>query len=319
MRLSIQRPSLRLGIRLRFGLPAAVVVAALIVPAAALAQSPDRIVLPDGWQPEGVTSQGSSLYVGSLADGGVWKVDALTGDGAVLVPGSAGSVAVGLDVDADSGRLWVAGGRGGDVRVYDSEDGTLLQTYAFDAGFLNDVAVTPEAAYVTDSFEPQLIVIPVGPDGSLVPAEDGTALSLSGALEYGDGFNLNGIVATDAGLITVHSPTGDLYRVDPDTAATSRIDTGEAELSAGDGLELDGSTLYVVRNQLSRVAVLELDPDLESARLVGELTSDDLDVPATAALVGDSLWAANARFGTPAGPDTEYWLTRLDALAVADD
>ena len=319
MRLPVHGPFLGLRNRHRLRLPIAVVVAALAFPTATMAQSPDRIDLPDGWQPEGVTSQGSSLYVGSLADGAVWKVDAMSGEGEILVPGSAGSVAVGLDVDAGSGRLWLAGGRGGDVRVYDSEDGTLLQTYAFDAGFLNDVAVTPEAAYVTDSFEPQLIVIPIGPDGGLAPSEDGVALPLSGDLEYADGFNLNGVVAADAGLITVHSPTGDLYRVDPDTAATSRIDTGVAELSAGDGLELDGSTLYVVRNQLSRVAVLELDPDLESARLVGELTSDDLDVPATAALVGDSLWAANARFGTPAGPDTEYWLTRLDALAVADD
>ena len=51
---------------------------------------------------------------------------------------------------------------------------------------------------------------------------------------------------------------------------------------------------------------------LASASLVEEVTSPDLDVPTTVALTPEGLWAANARFGTDAGPDTEYWLTRLD-------
>ena len=65
---------------------------------------------------------------------------------------------------------WLAA-TGGEVRVYDSESGELLATYPFEAGFLNDVVVTPDAVYVTDSFMPQLVVVPLGEDGAL-PALD---------------------------------------------------------------------------------------------------------------------------------------------------
>jgi sugar lactone lactonase YvrE len=231
----------------------------------------------------------------------------------VLAPGADGRVTVGVDIDPGSGVLWAAGGPTGQVHAFDAESGELLETYQFEAGFLNDVAITPEAVYVTDSFVPQLIAISLPEDGSVPMEADAAAMALSGDLEYGDGFNLNGIVSTDIGLVVVHSPTGGLYRVDPDTAQTSSIDTGGADLTAGDGLELLGSSLYVVRNQLNQVAVVELAEDLTSGELVDTITADDLDVPTTVAYVDGSLWAANARFGTDATPDTEYWLTRIDA------
>ncbi len=139
-------------------------------------------------------------------------------------------------------------------------------------------------------------------------------MPITGDLTYGDGFNLNGIVATDAGLVVIHSPSGGLYRLDPETGVTTTIDTGDAELSVGDGLELDGRRLYVVRNRRNEVAVLDLAADLSSATLVTTLTSDDLDIPTTAALVGANLWPVNARFGTPVEASTEYWITRLDAI-----
>jgi hypothetical protein len=291
----------------------AVAALAIAAPSAALAQGPDRIDLPPGWQPEGITSDGTTLYAGSLADGAIWKGDAVTGEGMVLAPGADGRVTVGVDIDPGSGVLWAAGGPTGQVHAFDAESGELLETYQFEAGFLNDVAITPEAVYVTDSFVPQLIAISLPEDGSVPMEADAAAMALSGDLEYGDGFNLNGIVSTDIGLVVVHSPTGGLYRVDPDTAQTSSIDTGGADLTAGDGLELLGSSLYVVRNQLNQVAVVELAEDLTSGELVDTITADDLDVPTTVAYVDGSLWAANARFGTDATPDTEYWLTRIDA------
>lgn len=294
---------------------AAIATIAIAVPSAALAQGLDRIDLPNAWQPEGVASDGSTLFVGSLADGAIWRGDATTGEGDILAPGAEGRITVGLEVEPEAGRVWAAGGDTGQVHAFDAETGELLSTYQFEAGFLNDVAVTSDAVYVTDSFVPQLVVISLPEDGS-VPAEaDATTMPLSGDLEYGEGFNLNGIVATDGELVVVHSPTGGLYRVDPATAETTTIDTGGADLTAGDGLELDGSTLYVVRNQVGEVAVVEFADDLASAELMNTLTADDLDVPTTVAHVDGSLWAANARFGTEATPETEYWLTRLDTMA----
>jgi hypothetical protein len=291
---------------------ASVATALLLAPAAVVAQSPDRIDLPPAWQGEGITTDGSSLYAGSLADGAIWKGDPASGVGDVLVPGEEGAVSVGLDIGADTGRLWAAGGPTGQVRAYDSTTGELLETYHFEAGFLNDVAVTPEAVYITDSFMPQVLVVPLGEDGGLARPEDAFAVPISGELEYGEGFNLNGIVATEAGLVAVHSPTGELYRIDATSGEATRIDSTGIDLTAGDGLELAGDTLYVVRNSANLVAVLELNEDVSAVTAVGELSSDDFDVPTTAALVGEDLWAVNARFGTDATPETEYWITRLD-------
>lgn len=300
-------------------LVAAITAAFLSLPLAAGAQSPDRIDLPGGWMPEGITTDGSSLFVGSLADGAIWRGDPVSGEGEVLVSGTPGSVVAGLESETAAGRLWAAGAGTGEIRAYDSETGELLASYPVEAGFLNDLAATPEAIYVTDSFLPQILVIPLGEDGSLPEPDQTEVLPISGDLEYSDGFNVNGIVATPAGLVVVHSASGELFLVDPATGESTRIDIGAATLTAGDGLELDGQTLFVVRNQLDLVAVLALDEGATTATQLAELSSDELDVPTTAALVGADLWAVNARFGAEATPDTAYWITRLAAALPATE
>jgi streptogramin lyase len=277
---------------------------------APLAETADRVDLPAGWQPEGITSMDGSLYVGSLADGAIWKVDATTRQGDIFVPGTEGAVAVGVEADAANGRLWVAGGNTGEVRAYAADSGELLATYTFEGGFLNDLVATPEAVFVTDSNVQQLGVIPIGADGSLPDPSAATTLPLTGDFVYlEDAFNANGIVAAPGGLIVVQSATGSLFRVDPATGETTAIDAGGADLTFGDGLELSGAILYVSRNQAEIIASLELDEALTSATLVGEATSDGLDVPTTVALDGEDLWIVNARFGTEATPETEYWLS----------
>jgi hypothetical protein len=303
--------------RLSAVLALAMVVSLFAAPASAARPFPNRIDLPNGWAPEGITAgRGTSVFVGSLADGAIWQADVRTGAGSVLVDGVAGKVAVGTEYEAGANRLWVAGGPGptGEVRVYDASSGALLQTYTFSpAGFLNDLVVTDDAVYVTDSFIQQLDVIPLGPDGALPDPADVETLPLSGDIAFvPDQFNANGIVEARGWLIVVQSITGQLFRVDPATGVATEIDLGAGvDASFGDGLEVHGGTLYVVQNQLNRVEVFKLGPGLASADLQGFLTSSDLSVPTTAAFVRGSLYAANARFGTPVTPDTEYWITRL--------
>jgi outer membrane protein assembly factor BamB len=171
---------------------------------------------------------------------------------------------------------------------------------------------------VTDSSAPSLVVIPIGEDGSLASPEEVARLELGGAYEHvPDSFNLNGIAAASDVLLAVQSASGRLYAIDPATGEATVVDTGDYSLTNGDGIEMDDGTLYVVRNQSNLVAVLDAADDLSSATLRTELTSPDLDVPATGALAADALWVANARFGTEPGPDTEYWLTRLPLADVA--
>lgn len=289
-------------------------IGALAAPAAAAPPFPDRIDLPNGWAPEGITAgPGTTVYVGSLANGAVWQADVRTGEGSIVVPGVTGNVAVGVEYEADADRLWVAGGPTGQVRVYDASTGELLETYVFSpAGFLNDLVVTDDAAYVTDSQIQQLDVIPLGPDDALPDPGDVETLPLSGDITFvANQFNANGIEEARGWLIVVQSNTGKLFRVDPATGEATEVDLGGASVTAGDGLLVHGTTLYVVRNQLNRVAVFKLGPGLASATLVEELTSAGLAVPTTVARAAGSLYAVNARFGTPVTPDTEYWITRV--------
>lgn len=233
------------------------------------------------------------------------------------MPGVAGNVAVGTEYEADANRLWVVGGPTGEVRVYDAASGDLLETYTFSpVGFLNDLVVTDSAVYVTDSNIQQLDVIPFGPDDTLADPGDVTTLPLTGDIHFvANQFNANGIVEARGWLIVVQTNTGQLFRVDPATGEAAEIHLGEGVTVAnGDGLEVHGGTLYVVRNFSNLVAVFKLGPGLESAAFLGELTSSGLDIPTTAAFVAGSLYAVNARFSTPVTPDTEYWITRLPAM-----
>ena len=229
------------------------------------------------------------------------------------------SMAHGIGADhTEAGRLWTAGATTGEVRAYDAGTGELLEAYPFEAGFLNDVAVTPEAVYISDSFVPQIAVVPIGDDGALVAPDEAFVVPITGDLQYGEGFNANGIVATPAGLVLVHSGLGQLFLVDPATGASTLIDTGEADLTAGDGLELVGQTVYVMRNRMGEIVAVELDEQATTGVVTGTATSDDFDVPTTVAAVGDDLWVVNARFGTDATPETAYWMSRVDAPTPTD-
>lgn len=302
--------------RLSAVLALVMVVTLFAAPASAATPFPGRIDLPNGWAPEGITAgRGTTVYVGSLATGSVLTADVRTGMWSPLVS-PAGGPAVGVEYEAGANRLWVAGGPTGQVRVYDASSGSLLETYTFSpAGFLNDVVVTDDAVYVTDSAFAHLDVIPLGDDGGLPDPSEVTMLPLSGDFELVPGqFNANGIVAARGWLIVVNSFTGQLFRVDPATGDATEIRLGAGvDVRFGDGLEVHGGTLYVVQNQLNRVAVFALGPGLAVAVRLGFVSSNTLAVPTTAAWVAGSVYAVNARFGTPVTPDTEYWITRLPA------
>jgi hypothetical protein len=300
----------------RISLALALVLALVIAAPAAAASFPEQIDLPNGWAPEGITAgQGTTVYVGSLADGAIWKGDVKSGSGAVLAAGATGRVAVGLDYERRADRIWAAGGPTGEVNVFDASTGDLLETYSFPgSGFLNDVAVTGRAVYVTDSMVQRLAVIPLPDDGTLADPAAAWTLALTGDISFvADQFNLNGIVRYAGQLLVVQSNTGLLFKVDKHSGATEAVDLGGASVSFGDGLERQGSKLYVVRNQLNEVAIFRLSDDGLSGTLLGSVTSAVLDVPTTVAHVAHRLWAVNARFGVQPGPTEPYWITQLPA------
>lgn len=288
---------------------------AIAAPASVSAKSsvfPDVIALPDGFFPEGIAvGTGNDVYTGSLVDGAIWKGDLRSGSGEVLVPGTEGGIAVGMAFDDRSGTLFVAGGPTGTATVYDGSTGATVTQVSLGAGFINDVIVTRTAAYFTNSFAPEIYEIPLNSRGAV----DGPVrtVPLGGDFTFvPGGFNANGIEATPdgGGLIVAGSAAAELYTVDPSTGVATVIDLDVAV--AGDGLVLLGRTLYVNENSLNRIAVVDLSANLSSGSVVGYLTSDAFDVPTTSARFGSSLYAVNAKFGTPPTPATPYEIVRVD-------
>jgi sugar lactone lactonase YvrE len=281
---------------------------------------PDVIPLPDGFQPEGITiSPRGTAYVGSLADGDVYVFNVITGEELRTLEGP-GTPSVGLKID-DRGRLFIAGGPTGEGRVVDAVTGELIQSYTFsdEPTFVNDVVVTRDAAWFTDSLNAQLYKLPLGPGGALPAPDAMEVVPLSGDWVQQEGFNANGIEETPdhQALLVIQTSTGTLFRVDPGTGVATVVDLGGVELTNGDGLLVVGRTLYVVQNRLNQVAAIRLDPAGTSGELVDQLTDPDFQVPTTVAKFGPWLYLPNARFGTTPTPDTEYSVVRIQQCFVA--
>jgi hypothetical protein len=236
----------------------------------------------------------------------------------VLVPGRSGRNAIGVDVKRE--QIFVAGGPTGDAYVYDANTGADVATFDLATTsdtFVNDVVVTQNAAWFTDSRQPVLYKVELGPEGRATPQSTVRRIPFSGDIRYQPGFNVNGIDAMPSGdtLVIVQSNTGLLFTVGAATGATRRIDLGSESVANGDGILLlhTGfvSLLYVVRNQDNVIAKLSLASDLASARLLSRIGSPFFDVPTTIDLFARQLYAVNARFGTEATPTTKYWITRV--------
>ena len=293
---------------------------ALIVAPAVAAPAgtfPSEIPLPLGFQPEGIAvGQGTDFFAGSLSNGAIYKGDLRTGAGDVLVEGTAGDVAVGLGYDERTNYLYVAGGPTGMAWIYDAGTGAeIAEITLTDPGtFVNDVVVTRDAAFFTDSFRPYLYRVELDKGGEVPANPEVTEIALAGEFVFTAGqFNANGIEATQNGkwLIVVNSFSGTLYRVNPATGEATTIDLGGETLVNGDGILLQGKTLYVVQNENNQIAVIRLSNDWLSGAIKSTITNSAFDVPTTVAMFGSSLYAVNARFGTEPAAETEYSIVRV--------
>jgi hypothetical protein len=291
----------------------AVLATASAIGAVAFAgRGPDEIALPDGFRPEGIAAgKGASVYVGSIPTGRVLEIDTRTGTPREAVPARAQHAAIGLKYDRGANRLFVSGGPTGKAFVYDANDGAELAAFQLTAPgeptFINDVVLTREAAYFTDSRQP--VIYAVERDLSGVAPIALTRFPMTPGEN-----NLNGIEAAPNGrvLLAVQSSEGVLWRIDPATGSHAAVDLHGAELTDGDGLLLLGKhTLLVVQNRSNQIAVVKLDSDFRSGRVVRTITHPRFDVPTTVARKRGSLYLPNARFTTPPMPDTKYWVTRV--------
>jgi len=296
---------------------AAAITAATAVTAAPVTAGdrPDTIDLPSGFAPEGVAvGRGGTFYAGSRVDGRIARGDVRRDTEAeVFIGAPSVPAATGLKADVRHGLLWVAGAGTGKAAVYDLRTGAAVTTLTFttETSFINDVVVTRDAAYFTNSRSPVIYEVPVSPRGDV---GEPRTITLSGpaAEDHTAGAtNLNGIEATSDGgtLIAVNSLNGMLYTIDPDSGASARIGLGGATVLTGDGILLVGHDLLVLQNGAStginQISVVRLAPDLGSGAVVDTITSPFFETATTLARAGNTLIAANGQFRQPPPIDVD--------------
>ena len=311
--------------------------------AAAQQNWPETIEIPKGFEGEGIElGKGHEFFVGanSLSSlfgeaffgiphepsefaGAIYKGNLRTGKGAILSPPTGKSVS-GLSYDPRTDYLYAATGFGfGDangnftftgqgVTVYDASSGDIIREITFGDGTgitINDCLVTKRGVYCTDSFNPDLykVVLEQGGLLSLTPVVEKIPMPGFNMVE---GFNANGLVGDFDGrqLVIVNISTGVLYLVDTESGEASPLEIEGAEqlFPNGDGLYLDGRTLYILQNFQDKVAVVQLSGDLTGGSFIRNIPGDGapnpLDIATTIIGFGDSLYAI---FGNPAEVQSE--------------
>ena len=289
---------------------------------------PARVNTLAGAQPEGFAiGKGATAY-NSSPDGSIYRVDLRSGQGEVLVAPQDPSdcLKLGMRVDDRTNYLFVAGCIYGNALVFEADTGALLMDYQLNTspefGVVNDLTITNDAVYFTDSFRPVLYRLPLSKNGG-IPFDPGAATEIPLPAEFinNDPFCCagNGIVSTPDGktLIIGHSNLAQLYRLDTATNDVEQITIDGPLNGFLDGIAMQGKTLYIMTPYdpapIDRIQVVELDKDYLSGTLVETITDpDNLDGVASGAIFGNSLYVNNARYVIfPPQPDTEYWVTKL--------
>ncbi|MFD1734413.1 hypothetical protein ACFSC4_28835 [Deinococcus malanensis] len=129
---------------------------------------------------------------------------------------------------------------------------------------------------------------------------------MSTTIPYGTApgqFNLNGITATSDGryLLTVQSYNGKLFRIGVTDKSVVEIRVN-GPLVNGDGLYLDGQTLYVVRNADKVITPVRLNPDYTVGSIGTPFSHPSFRFPTTLAKANGRLLVVNSQFNARSTP-----------------
>ncbi len=224
---------------------------------------------------------------------------------------------VGLAVDPDRRRLVAAGGDDPHVYVYDIDSATRIAKVplAIEPGsYVNDVGIGPAG---------EIFATLSGGTAALfqVFVEDGASRS-EVFVDYSAGSPipldtpgrlLNGIVVEADVILTVHTATGQLFRIDRASREITEVDTGTDRVGR-DGLALIDDTLLAVDIQAfsglayERITTTRLDADRRRGEVTGEILDEGLRSPTTIALLDGRLFVVNAKFGLSERPFTVFSL-----------
>jgi hypothetical protein len=149
---------------------------------AAAARPAQVIVLPGATSAEGIAAGGSAtFYAGDLFAGDIFRGNLQRGTAERFIDAPAGRMAAGMAANVAHDLLFVAGGFTGQAYIYDTATGATVASYQFGTpggSLINDVALTKDGAWFTDSFLAQLYFVPVSRAGD--PAPTFRTLALTG-------------------------------------------------------------------------------------------------------------------------------------------
>lgn len=268
------------------------------------------IELPDASSAEGITAgRGSSFYAGDLFEGDIYRGSLKTGTAKEIIDAPEGRMAVGMDFNHRHDLLAVAGGPTGQAYFYDTGTGQTVAKYQLaEAGtsFINDVTLTREGAWFTNSVKGELYFVPIDRHSG----EPGQArtLDLKGpASETPGGFNLNGIAVADDGrtLVVAHSAKASLFTVNARSGESRLI--SNLDLPNVDGIVIKGRNVWAVQNSINQVSRIRVSGDLRRGEVKEVITDDLFETPTTAALIGDDLAVVNAKFNTGFPPTADSY------------
>jgi sugar lactone lactonase YvrE len=285
-----------------------------VAPAAEGTATEKVIVLPGASSAEGIAAgRGSTFYAGDYARGDIFRGDVRRGTAELFIDVPDGRQALGMIADNRHELLLVAGGATGQAYVYDIDSRATVATYQLaspNSSIVNDVTLTSDGAWFTDSLRAQLYFVPISHHGVPGPAR---TLAVSGpAADTSGEVNLNGIRATPDGqrLIVGHFDNGTLYTVDPSTGASAAI--AGVSVPQVDGILLEAGHLWAVQSFENQISRVDLSSDLHSGVVEATITSDHFQVPSTAARFGRRLAAVNSKFDTGVPPTA----TQFEVIVV---
>ena len=287
------------------------------------ADSPKKITLPDNRAyPESIAAAADgTLYVSSLASGGIWRIKpSSTAAEAWVAPGAFETRSTfGVLVDEKKGLLWVCSNdaSGAGVPGPSTVPGSYLKGFALASGegtvsvpfpdtgnLCNDMAVGAEGSvYITNSLKPQILRLKPGATSLEVFVESATF----GEPKDKNGAGLDGIAFGGDGNLYVNTFTnGDFFRIDVKDGVAGAVTklTPSRALSLPDGLRPTGGLTFVMAEgggTLDRVTVAGNSVQVGSV-------AEGLAGPTSVALVGDTLWAPEGQlshlFNAKSGPPT---------------
>ena len=136
----------------------------LLLPTAlpALAASPSGEIMLDGaTSAEGIAAgEGKTFYAGELSTGDIFRGDIRKDTATRFIDAPAGRAAAGMKADTCHHLLFVAGAATGKAFVYNTETGKPVADFDLAKGFINDVTLTSDGAWFTNSAAAELYFLP---------------------------------------------------------------------------------------------------------------------------------------------------------------